>query len=137
MGIIAQFFAPFHPRRITSLVRTRDPESERQRETEQDAAADVAAVQQDDKYFGTDRPADQDELLSPAQAEYFSPERDHAAQRSAHEPLLACACLGIDPKRWRSRRIRRGLNRCQRAEPVAIGRLGTGAGSRTWPIPRT
>jgi hypothetical protein len=88
MGIIAQFLAPFHPRRITSLVRTRGPESERQRETEQDAAADVAAVQQDDKYFGTDRPADQEELLSPAQAEgYFSPgERPRRAAVSSRTP---------------------------------------------------
>ena len=64
MGAIARFFAPFHPRRMVSLVRTRGPESARQREIEQDAADDVAAVRQDEKYFGRDAPANEDELLS-------------------------------------------------------------------------
>lgn len=65
MGAIARFFEPFHPRRMVSLVRTRGPESARQEEIEREAAADVAAIQQDDKYFSPDAPADQDELLSP------------------------------------------------------------------------
>ncbi len=44
-----------------SLVRLRyeDPDLE---ETEEAAAADVAAVERDDKYFGRDAPANQDEL---------------------------------------------------------------------------
>ena len=45
-----------------SLIRMRyeDPDFE---ETERAAAADVAAVEEDDKYFGRDAPANQDELL--------------------------------------------------------------------------
>ena len=65
MGIIARFFDPFRPRRNVSLVRTVGPESERDREIQQEAAADVAAVEQDDKFFGRDAPANEDELLSP------------------------------------------------------------------------
>lgn len=44
-----------------SLIRYRyeDPDFE---ETEQAAAADVAAVEEDAKYFGSNSPADQDEL---------------------------------------------------------------------------
>ena len=44
-----------------SLIRYRyeDPDLE---PTEQAAAADVAAVEEDAKYFGSDSPADQDEL---------------------------------------------------------------------------
>jgi len=44
-----------------SLIRTRpeDPDFE---ETEEAAAADVAAVEEDDKYFRSDSPANQDEL---------------------------------------------------------------------------
>ncbi len=44
-----------------SLIRYRyeDPDFE---ETEEAAAADVARVEQDDKYFGSDSPAHQDEL---------------------------------------------------------------------------
>lgn len=44
-----------------SLIRLRydDPALE---ERQQAAAADVAAVEEDDKYFGRDAPADQDEL---------------------------------------------------------------------------
>jgi len=43
------------------LVRTRydDPELE---QVERDAAADVAAVEQDDKYFDPDSPGNQDDL---------------------------------------------------------------------------
>jgi len=64
MGIIARFFDPFRTRRNVSLVRTVGPESERDREIQQEAAADVAAVEQDDKFFGQDAPANEDELLS-------------------------------------------------------------------------
>jgi hypothetical protein len=44
-----------------SLIRLRyeDPKHE---ETERAAAADVAAVEEDAKYFGSDSPANQDEL---------------------------------------------------------------------------
>jgi hypothetical protein len=44
-----------------SLIRYRyeDPDFE---ETEEAAAADVAAVEEDAKYFGSDSPADKDEL---------------------------------------------------------------------------
>ena len=44
-----------------SLVKLRyeDPDLE---PTEEAAAADVAAVEEDDKYFGSDSPANQDEL---------------------------------------------------------------------------
>ncbi len=65
MGAIARFFEPFHPRRMVSLVRARGSGSTRQQEIEREAAADVAAVEQDDKYFSPDAPANQDELLWP------------------------------------------------------------------------
>jgi hypothetical protein len=65
MGIIARFFEPFRPRRNASLVRTRGSETERDREIKEAAAADVAEIEEDDKYFGPDEPADEDELLSP------------------------------------------------------------------------
>jgi hypothetical protein len=73
MGIIARFLAPFHPRRMVSLVRTRGPESARWRKIQQDAAADVAAIRQDEKYFGRDAPANEDELLSPSASCRLSP----------------------------------------------------------------
>ena len=65
MGIIAQFIDPFRRRRNVSLVRTRGEESARDREIKEEAAADVAAIEEDDKFFGPDAPANQDELLSP------------------------------------------------------------------------
>jgi len=45
----------------SSLIKYRydDPDLE---ETQRAAAADVAAVEQDDKYFGRDSPASQDEI---------------------------------------------------------------------------
>jgi hypothetical protein len=64
MGFIAQLLAPFHPRRITSLVQTRGPESPKRHKVEEDAAADVERIEQDDKYFGQDPPANDDGLLS-------------------------------------------------------------------------
>lgn len=66
MGIIARFLAPFYRRQMASLVRGRGPESARQRKVEQEAAADVEAVRQDEKYFDRDAPANEDELLSPS-----------------------------------------------------------------------
>lgn len=68
MGAIARFFEPFHPRRMVSLVRERGTGSARRQRIEREAAADVAEVEQDDKYFRHDVPADQDELLSPSLA---------------------------------------------------------------------
>ena len=64
MGILSWFRSlrssdvPDEPR---SLLRYRyeDPDFQ---ETEEAAAADVAAVEEDAKYFGSDSPADQDEL---------------------------------------------------------------------------
>ena len=52
---------PDDPDRPRSLIRLRyeDPRLE---ETEKAAADDVAAVEEDDKYFGSDAPAKQDEL---------------------------------------------------------------------------
>ena len=44
-----------------SLIRSR-PEDPDLEETEAAAAADVARVEQDDKYFRSDSPANQDEL---------------------------------------------------------------------------
>jgi hypothetical protein len=65
MGIIARFLDPFRPRGNVSLVRTVGTDSERDEEIKREAAADVAEVEEDDKYFKPDPPADEDELLSP------------------------------------------------------------------------
>lgn len=62
MGFIARFLGPFRQRRMVLLVRTRGPGSVRHQQIEQDAADDVASVQQDDKYFSQDAPARKDEL---------------------------------------------------------------------------
>jgi hypothetical protein len=53
MGIIARFLDPFRARR-----------TERDEEIKEEAAADVAAIEEDDKFFDPDAPANQDELLS-------------------------------------------------------------------------
>ena len=62
MGIIARFLDPFRPRRNVSLVRTVGTESAHDQQIKREAAADVAAVEEDDKYFEPDPPADEDEL---------------------------------------------------------------------------
>jgi hypothetical protein len=63
MGIFAQLLGPFFRRRTEGLVRTRGPGSLRQQELQEDAAADIAAIEQDDKYFPPDAPAkEQDDL---------------------------------------------------------------------------
>jgi hypothetical protein len=62
MGIIARFLDPFRSRGNVSLVRTGGSESARDREIKEEAAADVAEIEQDDKFFGPDEPADEDEL---------------------------------------------------------------------------
>ena len=62
MGIIARILDTFRPHRNVSLVRTVGSESERDWEIQQEAAADVAAVEEDDKFFGRDAPANEDEL---------------------------------------------------------------------------
>ena len=62
MGAIARFFGFVRPRRRTvSLIRSRGPEPERIRRLDEDAAADVARVRQDEKYFDRDTPANEDE----------------------------------------------------------------------------
>jgi hypothetical protein len=63
MGAIARFFAPFHQKRKVSLRYDRGTGTPEQQEREWDAARDVAKVEEDDKYFGEDSPANQDELL--------------------------------------------------------------------------
>ena len=64
MGILSWFRSrrsPGIPDESHSLIRLRyeDPDLE---ETEEAAAADVAAVEEDAKYFGADSAADRDEL---------------------------------------------------------------------------
>ncbi len=64
MGILSWFRSRRSsdvPDQEPSLIRYRyeDPDLEA---TEKAAAADVAAVEEDDKYFGSDSPANQDEL---------------------------------------------------------------------------
>lgn len=77
MGAIARFFQPFHPRRVVSLAHDRGPNpgSARDQEIERDAAADVAEIEQDDKYFAPDTPAEEDELLSPVSHRLGNPGR--------------------------------------------------------------
>ena len=62
MGFFDRFIRPFFRRRNVSLVRTRGPGSERQQEIEEEAAAEVTAMEQDDKYFRQDRSAEEDDL---------------------------------------------------------------------------
>jgi hypothetical protein len=64
MGILSWFRSlrsPDLPEESHSLLKLRyeDPDFE---PTEEAAAADVAAVEEDAKYFGSDSPANQDEL---------------------------------------------------------------------------
>ena len=67
MGIFAQLLGPFFRRRTNSLIRTRGPGSLRQQELQEDVAADIAAIEEDDKYFPPDAPGkNQDDLLSAA-----------------------------------------------------------------------
>ena len=70
MGAIARFFAPFRRHQVGPLVHDRGPNpgSATDQEIEREAAADVEAIEQDDKYFAPETPADQDELLSPVPA---------------------------------------------------------------------
>jgi hypothetical protein len=65
MGAIARFFAPFRRRQVVSLVQDRGPNpgSATDQEIEREAAADVEAMEQDDKYYSPETPADRDELL--------------------------------------------------------------------------
>jgi len=63
MGAIARFFAPFRRNQEVSLRYDRGTGTPQQQEMERDAARDVARVEEDDKYFGEDAPASQDELL--------------------------------------------------------------------------
>ena len=63
MGAIARFFAPFRKNQPVSLRYDRGTGTPQQQEMEWDAARDVERVEEDDKYFGEDSPANQDELL--------------------------------------------------------------------------
>jgi hypothetical protein len=56
MGI----FSRFGSRKDGSLVEDRGPEPPKEEEIQQDAAKDVAEVEQDDKYFSSDAPANQE-----------------------------------------------------------------------------
>ena len=56
MGI----FSRFRSGGQTSLIRTRPPETPREEKLQQAVADDVATVEQDDKYFSPDEPADQE-----------------------------------------------------------------------------
>lgn len=68
MGAIARFFEPFHQRRKVSLVSTRGTDTAQDEEIKREAAADVELIEEDDKYFAPETPADRDELLSPVPA---------------------------------------------------------------------
>jgi hypothetical protein len=57
MGI----FGRFGSRRKESLVQTHGPESSREERIQDAAAEDVARVEQDDKYFSPDAPANEEE----------------------------------------------------------------------------
>ena len=63
MGAIARFFAPFRKNQPVSLRYDRGTGTPQQEEMAREAEADVKRVEEDDKYFGADTPADQDELL--------------------------------------------------------------------------
>jgi hypothetical protein len=62
MGAIARFFAPFRQRGKVNLVQDRGTGTAQQQEREREAAAEVDRVEQDDKYFGRNEPANEDEL---------------------------------------------------------------------------
>jgi hypothetical protein len=62
MGAIARFFAPFRQRGKVNLVQDRGTGTPEQQEMEREAEAEIARVEEDDKYFGRDTPANQDEL---------------------------------------------------------------------------
>jgi hypothetical protein len=62
MGAIARFFMPFRQRGRVNLVYDRGTGTAEQEGIAREAEAEVVRVEQDDKYFGRDTPADQDEL---------------------------------------------------------------------------
>lgn len=62
MGKIGQFFAPFRQRGKVDLVHDRGTGTEQQEEMDREAEAEIKRIEEDDKYFGADSPADQDEL---------------------------------------------------------------------------
>jgi hypothetical protein len=53
-------FGWFGSRRKDSLIRTRGPVSSREEQVQQAAADDVAIVEQDDKYFSSHEPANEE-----------------------------------------------------------------------------
>jgi hypothetical protein len=82
MGAIARFFEPFHRHPKVSLIQTRGTDSAEDEEIKREAAADVERIEQDDKYFAPETPADRDELLSPVPAatEVLMPDDASAAE---------------------------------------------------------
>jgi len=66
MGIrswFTSYWSQDSPRRRGSLVISRRRDQPKLEEVKRAAAADVAAIEEDDKYFGRDAPANQDEGL--------------------------------------------------------------------------
>jgi hypothetical protein len=62
MGAIARFFAPFRQRGKVNLVHDRGTGTAEQEEIGREAEAEIERIEEDDKYFGRDAPANQDEL---------------------------------------------------------------------------
>jgi hypothetical protein len=62
MGVVNGLLYPFHPRRMVSLLRDRGTKSKRLQRIQEEAAAEVAEIERDDKYDGKNAPANEDEL---------------------------------------------------------------------------
>jgi hypothetical protein len=63
MGVVNGLLYPFRRRRKVNLLRDRGTgRFERDRRIQQEAAAEVAEVEQDDKYFGKNAPANEDDI---------------------------------------------------------------------------
>jgi hypothetical protein len=63
VGFFSQLIAPFRPRRMPSLIETRAPETPKEQEMEDAAAADVKRLEEDDGPARSDAPGnDPDEL---------------------------------------------------------------------------
>jgi hypothetical protein len=62
MGVVNGLLYPLHPRRVVSLLRNRGTKSKRLQRIQDEAAAEVAEVRKDDKYFGKNAPANEDDF---------------------------------------------------------------------------
>jgi hypothetical protein len=62
MGAFSRFFFPFRQRGRVNLVYDRGTGTAEQEEIAREAEVEIERVEQDDKYFGRDAPANQDEL---------------------------------------------------------------------------